>query len=189
LPKGNLAAAEVMLETLAARRTELLGKLESVNNLGKRRLITGLELRRLQVGTQDEEERLVRIHEVFASIFPTLEKIRELVIGQTTLFNNLSDDNSEPHISQMRVYGSQMEQLVRKVKQAIEGTPYPFEHPRGQICLEVLLREEPNTQTDEVFNQFSLAEKCLNQLFPLYFRTLGRLAQLADAPIVCDTPD
>ena len=68
--------------------------------------------------------------------------------------------------------------LIQEIRTALEGVPYPFDHPREDLTLDEFSRNDiPATHKLE-----ALLNDCscyLTRLIPLYHRVLGRLTFIA----------
>ena len=180
LNRNDLETAKKAESDARARIEEMTKELANFDDLAKRRLVCGLEAHRVAHRDATDVQRLAGVLEIIGEVFPILEDLRELVVRQSILFLNLSAENSEGHIARMRANGADMDLKVKKVRSQLRGHSYPFKHPKGRLNLEELIASDPDPEADAIFNRQSAADKCVNQLLPLYFRALGRLAQLAD---------
>jgi hypothetical protein len=71
-----------------------------------------------------------------------------------------------------------LQNTMKEIHSALEGLPYPFQHPRQDITVEEFARPElaASTPIQTLFNNCSCR---INRLYPLYARVLGRLTFIA----------
>jgi hypothetical protein len=180
LPKADLTSAKAALAKAGDELAEATQKLTEFGDLARRCIVAGIEARRIARGPVPDAERLAAILESLQNVFPVLNELRDQLVGQGILIANLGNENSEGHISRLRTNSRDMNALLDKVQSAIGSHLYPFPHPKGQLTVGELISMEVAKDTDPIFESHQKADRCVTQLYTLYFQSLGRLAQLAE---------
>lgn len=181
IPAADLVSAEQARTTARASRDELVRKLAPFTDLARRRIVAGVESARLSDPARNSGAgSLASTLEALRPMFPVLDELRDLLVGQGILIANLRNENTESHIACLREFGRAMESRIGKVREGIASEPYPFPHPKGRITIGELIEVEVSKESDPIFQAHQKADRCLTQLYTLYFQALGGLARIAE---------
>jgi hypothetical protein len=96
------------------------------------------------------------------------------------LLNNLDgNEQSEQLITQIKRHMLDLVETIRRIRQGLDTSPYPFQHAQGKISIaELALEKMPATQ--DIGQAMSAAEQMLDHLLGLYLRIIGRLAWIGE---------
>jgi hypothetical protein len=174
-------AQEEARRTIEQRRKDL----EPVRAATRERFIAALRtyfLEPLPAGlaaeAREEIERLVRIISRLDTLTGSILSLRNEVVAFDLLLRNRPKDGSNSFYRTARSMGASIERENTRFLEATAGLEYPFDHARGRVLLCDFLVEAAG-HSDESIHAFLRGQALLDRLLTVYFRSAGRLAQLA----------
>lgn len=176
------AAATQALEEVSRAIQQELARLEPFCAALRTRLTCALQL---QAGTFAPEpaaelEGTVRALAALGAGLRSVHlmgiRLRAFVVLAQNRGNHSQPGSVDAQLSRLAV---ELRTLLTEVHAPLAGIPYPFQHPRGQLTIADYARyEKPcESEWESIFQESSA---CVERLFALHYRLLGRLLMVAE---------
>ncbi|MDB6121335.1 MAG: heat shock protein HtpX [Pedosphaera sp.] len=128
---------------------------------------------------QQEAATLAVVFARLSQAFVPLQELRRKFNAFSTMLQtrgpSSSNAKAEQRISEL---APELENLIKQIRESVQGIPYPFKHAREEITIDEFARSDiPAThKLEALYNNCSCQ---LTRLLPLYHRVLSRLAFIA----------
>ncbi len=184
LPEQS-AQAVIFVQNNREKMTARCASLKPVLAAARERFVAALQIYFLEpspegVGGSEREEieRLVRIISRMDNLAGNIISLRNSVASFELLLHNSPKEASTPFFNTIRGTGASMIRDTTKITEAMADLEYPFEHARGTLLLSDFLVESSRHGDQSVY-AFLRGQVLIERLFTLYYRIMGRLAELA----------
>jgi Zn-dependent protease with chaperone function len=208
LPQATPEAATASSDQSNEIRKAIDSKLEPLKSAVRTRLSSALRLLSSPAfaGKIEDAERLrASTGPVLAALGAsneTHDKLRELqsqhAVLRTLLVNVRSNQENKKLMARVRETLSSICRCLEALKAQLAGVPYPFEHAQAGISIgQHVIEAVPSP--DDIQQTYGTIEEAFERLDTLYFRSLARLASVAERveesiglepiPMPADEPD
>lgn len=179
LPSPTLEGVEQVRASAQNLQDETRGELETIESVLRERLEAALDgvLDPVKAKRVDD---LVAALGVLGEVYPTLDEIREIMVGQEALFANLAGQeryNALNAIIDMELLS--VRRLLKTVHAALLSASYPYEHVHGEVSLsEVLVGTIPPLH--DWRGIYATAKLLVDGYYDVYARLMRELAKFAE---------